>query len=188
MVRLQKVLCAISLLGVSVGCFAGSDSGIYVGGSIGSTSTSFAYDMENDFDSDDTGYKIFAGYNFGLLPLIDIAVEGSYINFGEASGDLADVSLTSETTAWDVFGLAGFNMGPVGVFGKLGLVAWDSETLVKGVSDIEDGKDDGSGSDLAYGIGAKMQLMSISVRAEYEVFDIENVDTDMISIGAAFTF
>jgi outer membrane immunogenic protein len=30
-----------------------------------------------NFDDDDIGFKIFGGYNFGFIPLLDLAVEGS---------------------------------------------------------------------------------------------------------------
>jgi len=183
---IKAMFCGLALLGASAGSLAGSDSGIYIGGSLGSTSTSFDYsdsfdDVMRTVEDDDTSFKIFAGYNFGLIPTIDLAVETSYIDFGEANSDL----VSTETTAWDVLGVAGFNFGPMGIFAKLGVAAWDFETAKKNVEYVSYKED---GSDLTYGFGVKAQLMSISIRAEYEVFDIEDVDTDMVSIGAAFTF
>lgn len=39
----------------------------------------------DDFSAYDAGYKIFTGYNFGKIPLLDLAVEGSYVISGETS-------------------------------------------------------------------------------------------------------
>jgi hypothetical protein len=37
-------------------------------------------------------------------------------------------------------------------------------------------------------VGAQFRVWSLSLRAEYEVFDIEDVDVDMISVGVTWTF
>ncbi len=45
------------------------------------------------------------------------------------------------------------------------------------------------GTDLTYGIGAQFRVWSLSIRGEYEIFDISDADTvDMFSIGVTWTF
>jgi hypothetical protein len=72
-----------------------------------------------NFDDDDIGFKIFGGYNFGFIPLLDLAVEGSYVDFGQASSS-GIINQEVDVSGWDVFGLAALNLGPIGVFGKVG--------------------------------------------------------------------
>lgn len=170
----------VASLSLSTAAVAGQESGPYIGASIGSADLNFDSDPI-DFDDDDDAYKIFAGYNFGVIPLIDLAVEGSYVDFGEASSAQIlnqDVGITG----WNLFGVAGFNLGPVGVFGKAGRIWWDSE------SDVFQSVLDDSGSDSAYGIGVRLQFGSLAVRAEYERFDIDVADVDYISAGLSWTF
>ena len=173
-------LCALSSLAL-----AGKDSGFYVGGSLGTAGTEVSTD-DVDLDDDASAYKIFAGYNFGLVPMIDLAVEGSYVDFGEVSTDVADGKLEASSSAWDVFGLVGANFGPVGIFGKVGMVSWETDINYRDLEDDLSAKEDGS--DPAYGIGAKFQFSSFAVRAEYEMFDAGDADLNMISVGAAITF
>lgn len=180
MKRLMTAGCSAALLLMSGIAYAGADSGLYLGGSLGTTSVDVDTGTAN-FDEEDSGYKIFAGYNFGLFPLIDLAVEGSYVDFGEVSSAQignADVGISG----WDAFGLAGFNLGPIGLFGKMGMMAWESESDA-----VQKGLDD-SGSDPAYGVGARFQLGSVSLRAEYEIFETDAADIDYFSVGAAWTF
>lgn len=157
---------------------AGSESGLYLGGSIGQ-STITAKDQapgEPQFDENDAGYKIFLGYNFGVIPLIDLAVEGSYVDFGKPSGNNVEIDLTG----WDAFGLAALTFGPFSVFGKMGVLSWDSKSNVFA---------DDSGSDPAYGLGAKFILGGLALRAEYEYFDVNELsDLYMISAGLSLTF
>ncbi len=160
--------------------FAGADSGFYVGGAIGQANAKAG---EGSFTVDDssTAYKVIAGYNLGLLPLIDLAVEADYRDFG----DFSDNSGASKTgvTAINVYGLAGFNMGPIGLFGKVGFSNADSDTI------IANEKVNSSDSSATYGIGAKVQLGSVAVRAEYESFDLEDTDKFyMFSVGGTITF
>ena len=45
------------------------------------------------------------------------------------------------------------------------------------------------GTDLAYGVGVQFRLLSLGIRAEYERFDIDDVDdANMLSIGVTYTF
>lgn len=177
---LTALVCGLALLAIPGMAIAGAKSGPYIGASVGQASLNFSKGIV-DFDDDDTAYKIFAGYNFGVVPLVDLGVEGSYVNFGEAS----DIEIFDEdvgVTGWDVFGVAGLKLGPFGLFGKIGAIYWDSKSDV-----IQDVLDD-SGTDMAYGIGARFQIGPISVRAEYELFDIDIVDIGYYSVGAAWTF
>ncbi|BCD99390.1 outer membrane beta-barrel protein [Marinagarivorans cellulosilyticus] len=151
-----------------------------MGGSVGQTSVK-ADDVDTSIDDDSSAYKIILGYNLGLVPLIDLAVEADYRDFGSfKSGDGA---LEADLTTFDVYGLAGFDVGPIGLFAKLGYSSADGEFK------YSDGKFDESDSDVTYGIGAKFQIGSFAVRAEYESFEFEGIDDlYMFSAGAVYTF
>ena len=187
MKKLTVLILTIAFLSISNFAFAGKDSGLYIGGSLGNTSLDVAIaEAEGGFSLDDSdfGYKVFAGYNFGLIPMFDLAVEGSYIDFGEISESIpvvGDVGLG--ITAFDLFGVAAYNIGPIGIFGKVGQVWWDGDFSTDLGSFSE------SDNDMAYGIGVRFQFSSIAIRAEYERFDIEgDVDLDFISAGISWTF
>ena len=103
--------------------------------------------------------------NFSYTKDVDFAVEASYVDFG-GPGDL---------TGLNAFGLAGLSFGPFGIFAKAGAINWDSNN--------------DSGSDTAYGLGARFALGSLSVRAEYEEYDVGNLsDLSMVSVSAVITF
>ncbi|UTA49001.1 porin family protein [Simiduia sp. 21SJ11W-1] len=181
---MKKLLTAMALaspLMLSQTALAGDDTGFYLGGSVGSSQLSYKGDGTS-IDDDDTGYKVFVGYNFGLIPLINLAVEGTYVDFGSQVGDILDEDHTLTSTALQGHALAGLNFGPFGVFAKAGVMNWDSK--IKGPSVT----DDSSGSDPAYGLGAKFQLASFQLRAEYERLKLDDADVDFISVGAAYTF
>lgn len=162
-----------------------ADSGFYLGGSVGQAGVE-VQDTSGiqpvSFDENDFAWKAFGGYKFDL-PVVNLGVEGGYVNLGSPSGDLLDVPVVIETDGIDVFGVLGFDLGPLGVFAKYGMISWDAEFTVDGLSDAQDG------SDPAYGLGATIGLGSIDIRAEYEVFDIEDSeDVSMISVGLVWTF
>ena len=191
--KLILTTSSLLLLSLSNLAWAGAESGLYLGGSLGSANLdgSFRADFDDsfqdgvtdvDFTDDDAGYKIFAGYNFGVVPIIDLAIEGSYIDFGEGASEIQGRNATVGVKGWDAFGLAGIKLGPIGVFAKAGAIAWDSE------SEIRANKQDDSGSDPAYGTGVRFQLGSLAIRAEYELFDIEVAEIEYVSVGAAWTF
>ncbi|NOQ88597.1 MAG: outer membrane beta-barrel protein [Gammaproteobacteria bacterium] len=152
--------------------FAGADSGFYVGAGVGDASVKDA-----DFDASDSAYKIFGGYNIGFIPLVDFAVEASYVDFGKPSTSLGSV----EVTGLNAFGLAGLSFGPFGIFAKAGMISWDADSTFGSVTSSD------SGTDPAYGVGARFAIGSFAVRAEYEVYDLD-ADLDMVSVSGVFTF
>lgn len=190
MKKLTVLFFTVAFLSISSFATAGNEGGPYIGGSLGYSSLDVAINAieEEDvnFDDDDMGFKVFAGYNFGLVPMFDFAIEGSYVDFGGAAAD-AIPDLDIDITAYDIFGVACYNIGPVGIFGKAGHVWWKID------SSISDVLDESSG-DMAYGIGLKFQFNSVAVRAEYErfKFDIDDVDADIdldfVSVGFSWTF
>lgn len=182
---LLAAICSTTLLLGASSASAGGDSGFYVGASVGQASFSVdTIDTDNfDFDDDDNAYKVMLGYNFGWLPFLDVAVEGAYRNLGEFEGSGLLSGVSSEIDTIDLFGMLTANMGPVGLFAKVGYVDWDIET------DVQDSNFSTSGSDAAYGIGAQARIASFAVRGEYEVFEIEGADDlEMLSVGLTYTF
>jgi outer membrane immunogenic protein len=173
----NRLLFAYSIgliLSLPTVALAGSESGFYLGAGVGET------DVEvSTFDETDSAYKVFGGYNFGVVPLIDLALEASYVDFGSPRAGPIDV----EITGFNAFGLAGVNLGPFGLFAKAGVIAWDSELSFNSL------REDETGTDLAYGAGAKLQFGSFAVRAEYEVYDVSDLkDLSMLSASFVYTF
>lgn len=162
------------------------DSGLYIGGALGNATldgpnfgdvdVNQSID-EIDFDSDDTGYKVFANFRLGSL-----AIEGGYVNFGAPSKNFQSNNAEVELDGFDILAVLNFGLGPVDVYGKFGFFTWDSEVLV---NNVKTGSKDGT--DPVIGLGAAFQLGSMSIRAEYEQFDLDDIDeVSMFSVGLAF--
>ena len=171
-----------------------ADSGFYVGGSIGGAS--IEADIENDptlptlpdeIDEDDTGFKVFGGFMWDN-PLIDLGVEVGYVDFGQPEvnvpTNVGDIGVEFETSGINLWGIAGTEVGPLDVFAKLGYVSWDIEATIENVQ----GSISDDGSDIGYGVGAAFNLGSLQIRGEWELYDIEDADVSMLSLGVAFRF
>ncbi len=164
-----------------------ADSGFYIGASAGGATFEADIDepsipsLPSSIDEDDTAFKVFGGYRFDL-PLIDIGIEAGYANFGEPDIDVLGETLAIETTGINAWGIAALEVGPIDVFGKLGLVAWDAEATFLG-QDLSD-----DGSDIGYGIGAAFGLGPVQIRGEYEIYDLDGADLSMLSVGIAYLF
>ena len=171
-IRILLVCLTGSFLAIPAAAIAGADSGFYIGAGAGTASV-----KDTDFDESDSAYKIFGGYNIGFIPLVDFAVEASYVDFGNPSTSAGNV----EVTGLNAFGLAGLSFGPFGVFAKAGAISWDADSTFNSVSSSD------SGTDPAYGVGARFAIGSFAVRAEYEVYDLD-ADLDMVSVSGVFTF
>lgn len=179
---MKKLITApllVALTSLPLVSWAGDDSGIYIGASVGQSSVEADFDSSFNLDDDDNGHKIFFGYNFGLIPFLDLALEADYREYGKfGNGDI-----NTEVVSSEIFGLVGFNFGLIGVFGKLGYSDTDLDSAVGNIN-LDD-----SESATAYGIGAKINLGSFGIRAEYEELDLDAVDDlNMISVGATYTF
>ena len=96
---------------------------------------------------------------------------------------LAELFGTQTGDEVDKFASCRWHEGPHG-----GVVLDDVTRHVVGrVTETLDSGDDGT--DLTYGIGAQFRVWSLSIRAEYEQFDIDAADTvDLISLGVTWTF
>lgn len=163
-----------------------ADSGFYVGGSVGrSLLDAEVPDPDGgsiDFDDGASAWKGYAGFNIDAF-IIDLAIEGGYVDFGQPTDRIAGNDVEFGLTGWDVFGLAGLELGPVGVFAKAGFIDWSADLSLNGARIGTD-----SGTDPAYGIGARFSLFSAEVRAEYEFFDLEDTDVSLVSVGVVWTF
>jgi len=174
---------------------AQADSGFYIGGSIGSASIetdleddpSFP-DLPSEIDEDDTGYKILAGVKWDN-PLIDLGIEGAYVDFGKPRVNIPQPTIGGSAVEFDptgvsVFGVAGFDVGPIDLFAKVGYLFWDIEASIAGFP----GSVSDDGSDIGYGLGAGFNLGSLQIRGEWELFDIDDADVSMLSVGVVYQF
>ena len=149
--------------------------GFYLGASIGDATTDYNQVEGFKFDDSDTAWKAFAGYH--LLQFF--AIEASYRDLGEVNGVLSPLgSGTIDTTGYDIAGLVGLPLGPVYLFGKAGVMYWDSKTN-QGVSY--------DGTDYLLGVGGSIDIGPIQLRAEAEYLDFLDAGF-MYSVGAAWRF
>jgi opacity protein-like surface antigen len=175
----KAILFAAALLALPVVPAVAADNGFYLGGSIGQANLKVD-DLSNgistaDFDGDDMAWKLIAGFR----PLDWLGLEASYVNFGEPEDTVLGEKLKAEGDGITAFAVGFLPVGPVDLYAKAGLISWDSKIS----GDFSD-----DGTDLAYGVGAQFRVLSLSIRAEYEKFDVSNVDLDMISVGVTYTF
>jgi hypothetical protein len=157
-----------------------ADNGIYLGASVGQSNVQYDDNIggqDFNFDASATGFKAIAGWRFFDW----LAVEANYVDLG--SGD--DNGIETDVNGVSLSAVGFVPVGPVDLFARVGAVNWnaDFDAPNLGVSESDDG------TDLTYGVGAQFRVWSLSIRGEYEIFDISDADTvDMFSIGVTWTF
>lgn len=184
--RASRSVAAALLVSFIVFAPAESQADGYIGGSIGQSYIELdagTPTVPAVFDEEDFGWKAMIGYDFNL-PVITLGVEADYVDFGAPSGNVAGSQIEVDANGFAGFGTVGFNLGPVGVFAKYGVISWDASLTIDG---FDVGSDDGT--DPAYGVGAKFGLASVEVRGEYEIYDIDgSEDISMLSVGLVWRF
>lgn len=166
---------------------ANADSGFYIGAGVGAATVEAEFDttefpeLPESIDEDDNATKIFAGYIFDL-PVVDLGIEAGYVNFGEpeVATDVGDFTL--EPTGINLWGIVSFDAGLIDIYGKLGYIMWDAEFELDGLSESDDG------TDLGYGVGLSFGLGPVDIRGEYEMYDLEDADVSMLSLGVVYRF
>ena len=176
-------LLASSLLLTSYSVQAGGDTGLYLGAGVGNYQTSIDQSELNtlgatdDYSVANTGGKLIAGINFGIIPTLDFALEANYNVIPESKD--SGVKISGSST--NIFALVGFNISAVGLYAKAGNANWQLKTIGSSSEDL-------SGNDIVYGVGARFQLFGLTVRAEYEQYDIKNSNLTNTSASLLYTF
>ena len=153
-----------------------ADNGIYLGASVGQSGLQVD---DFNYDASATGYKLIAGWRF-----IDwLAVEANYLDFGSGDDTVLGEKIETEADGISLSAVGFLPVGPVDLFARVGAVDWSADISSPGL-----GSDSDDGTDLTYGIGAQFRVWSLSIRAEYEMFDVSDADLDMISVGVTWTF
>jgi len=140
-------------------------------------------------DGKDGAFKLFGGYQFNP----NFALEAALVDLGDVSysGTFAGAPVTGGRIQNSGINLSAVGVVPLGerfvVFGKAGMFLWYSEAR-----DVTGGflfYSEEDGADLSVGLGASVALgQRVSLRAEWERFDMSNTDVDLVTVGFAFRF
>ena len=189
MKRIRPLAVLAALAGALFVCSArAADGGFYLGGGIGEGTIRVDPANPNgagnlNFDSDATSYKLFAGYRFAPLPLLNFALEAGYIDFGRPSQTSLGQRIEYKLQGADAAALAILPVGPVDLYGKLGALYWNADRNVGGSTSSK------TGSNAFYGVGLGLRLGGLGLRAEYERFEAWDLDRlEMYSLSALFQF
>lgn len=203
----QLVFLALSASFAVSGVQAG-DTGFYMGGSFGQSKISdfSGSDFDNEMalsgltsststDDTDISWKAFAGYQI----MKNLAVEGAYTNFGEFTArstitvpGTGVVNTEVKAEAWTLSALGILPLGDrFSLFGRLGVNFWNADISAVGsgsggVASVSDSSD---GTDWVYGLGATYNVAkNLNLRGEWERYDFDGTDVDLLSVGVAFKF
>ncbi len=180
--RKSLVLAAAVLLG-GLSMPARATDGLYLGGGIGQATVK-DNTSSGSFDANNAAYKAFVGWRFDLIPIIDLAVEGGYTDFGKPSQDLGGQHVEFKLHGAYAAGLLIFPLGPFDLYGEGGVIQAKTESSAGGTMISSRTSSNGF-----YGVGAGFYVWKLGIRAEYERYQIKDVDrVQMFSVNALFQF
>jgi opacity protein-like surface antigen len=180
-----QLIATLALAAASVSLPArAADNGFYLGGSVGQSGVHYDDSFEGqslNYDADSTGFKLIAGWRF----LDWLAVEGDYVDLGSGNDKIGGEKVETDVNGVTLSAVGFLPLGPVDLFARVGVINWNADARIPSL----DFKASDNGTDFAYGVGAQFRLGSLSLRAEYERFEVSDADTvDMTSLGVTWTF
>ncbi|MEO8314637.1 MAG: outer membrane beta-barrel protein [Pseudomonadota bacterium] len=182
--RTIRLAALPAILLLSTGAFAQDaepDTGFYLGA--GLTQSRFDNDDfdVDDIDNEDNSWKVI----LGARPHRNFAFEANYVNFGKSTQPSVPAGGPFEADAdgYALFALGIAPIGPIELYGKLGVSRIDSDGNVGAVF-FKD-----KATQLAYGAGIQFRLGGLGLRVEYEKYDTDVIgDLDLITAGVTYTF
>jgi len=177
---LSALLLAVAMTATG----ARADDGLFVSASVGSADLTENFDGF-DIDTDSTAWGLTVGWRFNRY----FAVEGGYQNFGrfeqtfEIEGDPVDVSIKADGFVLGVIGSL-----PVGerfgVFAKAGSFFWDGDSKINSLTVATPGD-----TNLYLGAGVSFALTErLALSADVARYDFEDTESDVVSVGASYSF
>jgi len=198
---LPGISVAVLILGLAAAPSMARAENWYAGASVGQSKADIDITCDLDIscskDEDDTGLKIFGGYQFNPSG----AIEFGYVDLGKFKASGKDNILGNASLDWEPSGFTFAVVGTLpigqnfGLIGKVGIFFWDMDLHARS-SVFGSGSDSDSGTDLTYGLGVKYDFSeTIGMRAEWERFqDVGDSNTtgqsdiDLFSVGVVFKF
>ena len=155
-----------------------ADNGFYLGAGV--TKTEFDSDDIDTVELDDSSFKLIAG----IRPLDWLAFEANYVDLGSDSETIApgiSSKIDADAVTGSVLLLKEFQI--VDVYARAGLAHWKVDGSITG-----QGRDSDSGNEFTYGVGVGVHFGSVGVRAEYERFEVNDIDTNVNTLSLSFTY
>lgn len=152
-------------------------------------------------DDETTSSKVLVGMNMGF----GLMAEAYYTDLGEVTftannGDTVTSAGTvttigfdgyksvSEFTGYGINAVYKVGIGIASVYGKVGMLHWESETTV-GATGFADTTTTDSGNELLVGAGVEFAVMPfIGLRLDYEQTEIDDDDVTTIAAGIVVGF
>ena len=154
----------------------------YVGASYLNNSAKFEESGNFSFDADESGWKIFGGYNFMKF----VGVEASYRDMGSYAETDTLNSVNADIKSYDISARGILPLGKmVELFAKIGYGNVNADgTISQGLTELSF---DESDWELLYGVGVGVNFGKFGVRAEYEAYDVDE-DLSSVSLGVLYRF
>jgi hypothetical protein len=158
-------------------------TGFYIGGGVGEAKVRASQsDTRPHFNSDDTSWKALVG----VSPFPFVSAEASYIDFGNPTDVNSGAKVGIDLTGWTAAVIGHIPLGPINVFAKGGGIRWHTDFTTTGAGFIPHSD---SGTDFMWGGGVGLKSDHLGVRAEYERFNIAELDrVNLLSLGVTWTF
>ena len=157
---------------------AAADNGFYIGAGI--TQSEFDVDAVGSDSLDDNSFKLIAGFR----PLNWLALEANYIDLGGESFEdefLGDSSIDASAITVSALAIAEFAV--IDLYARVGMANWKVDIETDAFDDLSD-----DGWEPTWGVGIGAHFGSIGVRAEYEMFSPDDLDTDISTISLSLTY
>jgi hypothetical protein len=171
------------LLGFLFACCAdAADRGFYVGAGYGEAAVE-DQDSGVRFDAINRSYRAFLGYRLRAARFLDLAAEGTYIDFGAGSQTVQGRTWQYHLRGGELAGLVIVPLGLLDLYAKAGAVSWSSTRSIDGANL------DRSGTNTLYGAGIGINVGQLGVRADWNRYDLsgfERVETHTLSFVLRF--
>ena len=163
------------------------DHGVYLGAGVSqvkldNVGKDFNTGNLNDFKLDDTSWKLLGGVRLHD----NFAAELNYYDLGSESKAVGSNTFNADGKAYAAYAVGLVPFGPIDLFGKAGLVRWESNATATGPLGF---RFDNKGTEFGWGAGVQARLGSLGGRLEYEHFDVDHTDgVEALSLSAFWTF
>lgn len=167
-----------------------NDSGFYLGGGVGQ----FNIEVDDfddvttaveEYDSDDTAWKAFAGWRMNRY----FGVELAYVNLGSPEDEILPGTFVEiETDGFAPYAVGTLPFGPFELFAKAGYFFHETDARI--TSPLGTATESDSGEDFTWSAGVGVTVFeTFNLRLEYEQFDFENIDnSNALWLTGSFRF